>query len=106
MRRSEVSALCWADKSPTRPAATGCWSPSAGARRTKEGETKDVPFVKDGIARALRTLQTATTPEPEDRAVSLSPLTELTSRGASTSNVDARRELEDEPDGGALLDRG
>ena len=32
----------------------------------------DVRFVKDGVARALRTLRTATSPEPGDRVVPLS----------------------------------
>ena len=32
----------------------------------------DVRFVKDGVARAIRTLRTATTPEPGDRVMPLS----------------------------------
>ena len=76
----------------------------------------DVRFVKDGVARALRTLRAATTPEPGDRVVPLSAqmiglrftaaavtagvesrvtahsgrvglAAELTSRGASTTDV-------------------
>ena len=88
-------------------------------RRSKtnpEGETKDVRFVKGGVARAIRTLRAATRPEPADRVVPLSPqmvglrftaaaaaagverrmtahsgrvglASELTSRGASTTDV-------------------
>ena len=76
----------------------------------------DVRFVKDGMARAIRTLRTATTPEPGDRVMPLSAqmvglrftaaaqaagiesrvtahsgrvglASELTSRGASTTDV-------------------
>ena len=76
----------------------------------------DVRFVKDGVARALRTLRAATSPEPDDRVVPLSAqmitlrftaaaaaagvesrvtahsgrvglASELTSRGASTTDV-------------------
>ena len=44
-------------------------------RRSKtnpEGNVNDVRFVKDGVARALRTLRAATRPEPDDRVVPLS----------------------------------
>ena len=52
--------------------------PSARPRRRSKDEPGgrdegDVRFVKDGVARAIRTLQAATTPEPEDRVVPLSP---------------------------------
>ena len=82
----------------------------------QEGEVNDVRFVKDGVARALRTLRAATSPEPADRVVPLSAqmiglrftaaaqaagverrvtahsgrvglASELTSRGASTTDV-------------------
>ena len=39
------------------------------SKTNQEGEVKDVRFVKDGVARALRTLRAATTPEPGDRVV-------------------------------------
>ena len=45
------------------------------SKTNQEGETKDVRFVKDGIARAIRTLRDATNPEPGDRVVPLSPQT-------------------------------
>ena len=87
----------------------------------------NVRFVKDGVARALRTLRAATSPEPADRVVPLSAqmiglrftaaaqtagverrvtahsgrvglASELTSRGASTTDVI----LEARADGGRL----
>ena len=42
------------------------------SKTNQEGEVNDVRFVKDGVARALRTLRAATTPEPGDRVVPLS----------------------------------
>ena len=115
MRRSEVSALRWSDVVD----ATEGDSVLVTVRRSKtnqEGKTKDVRFVKDGVARAIRTLQALTNPEPGDRVVPLSPqmiglrftaaaeaagvesrvtahsgrvglASELTSRGASTTDV-------------------
>ena len=94
--------------------------PAAGAGGAfatgQEGEVNDVRFVKDGVARALRTLRAATSPEPGDSVVPLSAqmiwlrftaataatgvesrvtahsgrvglASELTSRGASTTDV-------------------
>ena len=92
--------------SPTRTPATGSSSPSARGKTNQEGEVKDVRFVKGGVA----------SPAPEDRVVRLSPqmggaaglqrrpgggveawvtaplgpsglASELTSRGASTTDV-------------------
>ena len=115
MRRSEVSALRWADVAD----ATDGEGILVTVRRSKtnhEGEGNDVRFVTDGVARALRTLRAATSPVPGDRVVPLtaqriglrftasartagieSRLTahsgrvglasELTSRGASTTDV-------------------
>lgn len=34
----------------------------------QEGEVNDVRFVKDGVARTVRTLRVAANPEPTDRA--------------------------------------
>ena len=85
-------------------------------KTNQEGEVNDVRFVKDGVARAIRTLRAAASPEPGDRVVPLSPqmvglrftdagraagvesrvtahsgrvglASELTSRGASTTDV-------------------
>ena len=115
MRRSEVSALRWTDVADS----TDGDSMLVTVRRSKtnqEGEVNDVRFVKDGVARALRALRAATSPEPGDRVVPLSAqmiglrftaaagsagvesrvtahsgrvglASELTSRGASTTDV-------------------
>ena len=53
--------------------ATGSSSPSAAARPTRRVRRRDVRFVKDGVARALRTLRAAAGPVPEDQVVPLSP---------------------------------
>ena len=37
------------------------------SKTNQEGEVNDVRFVKDGVARALRTLRAATSPEPAGR---------------------------------------
>ena len=95
---------------------------------------RDVRFVKAGVARALRTLRAAASPAPDDRScrsrrkwwgcgLRRRPGPPASSRGGDRplgpgrSGVgahepgrvddrrDARRELEDEPDGGALLGR-
>ena len=85
------------------------------SKTNQEGETTDVRFVKGGVARAIRTLRAAENPATEDRVVPLSPkmvglrfqaaaraagveqvtahsgrvglASELTSRGASTTDV-------------------
>ena len=57
-----------------------CWADVVGStdsdgmlvtvRRSKtnpEGEVNDVRFVKDGVARGIRALRAATSPEPDDR---------------------------------------
>ena len=65
MRRSEVSALRWVDVAD----ATDGDEVLVTVRRSKtnqEGDVNDVRFVKDGVARTLRTLRTVTSPEPGD----------------------------------------
>ena len=94
---------------------------------------RGVRFVKGGVARAIRTLRAAANPAPAARVVPLSPkmvgaavpgggegrrhravtahsgrvglASELTSRGASTTDVMLAGNWKDEPDGGALLGR-
>ena len=115
MRRSEVSARRWLDVVD----ATDGDGVLVTVRRSKtnpDGETNDVRFVKDSVARAIRTLRAFTNPEPAGRVVPLSPqmiglrftaaalvagvesrvtahsgrvglASELTSRGASTTDV-------------------
>ena len=72
MRRSEVSALRWSDVVDATE-GDGVLVTVRRSKTNQEGETKDVRFVKDGVARAIRTLQALTNPEPGDRVVPLSP---------------------------------
>ena len=71
MRRSEVSALRWADVAD----AEGEGVLVTVRKTNQKGEVSDVRFVKDGIARAIQTLRTTARPAPEDRVVPLSPQT-------------------------------
>ena len=112
MRRSEVSALRSAD---VDDAADGDGVLVRRGKTNQEGETRDVRFVKGGVGRAIRTLRAAANPATDDRVVPLSPkmvglrfqaaaraaggedvtahsgrvglASELTSRGASTTDV-------------------
>ena len=114
MRRSEVSALHWADVADAAD-GDGVLVTVRRSKTNQEGETTDVRFVKGGVARAIRTLRAAASPASEDRVVPLSPkmvglrfqaaarvagvervtahsgrvglASELTSRGASTTDV-------------------
>ena len=115
MRRSEVSALRWSDAVDATD-GDGVLVRVRISKTNQEGEVNDVRFVKDGVARAIRTLRAATSPEPADRVVPLSAqmiglrftaaaqavgverrvtahsgrvglASELTSRGASTTDV-------------------
>ena len=114
MRRSEVSALRWADIDDAAD-GDGVLVTVRRGKTNQEGETRDVRFVKGGVARAIETLRAAASPAPEDRVVPLSPkmvglrfqaaaraagvervtahsgrvglASELTSRGASTTDV-------------------
>ena len=72
MRRGEVSALRWADIVDSTD-GDGMLVTVRRSKTNQEGEVNDVRFVKDGVARALRTLRAATSPEPADRVVPLSP---------------------------------
>ena len=115
MRRSEVSALRWADVADAAD-GDGLLVTVRRSKTNQEGDVNDVRFVKGGVARAIRTLRAATSPEPAERVVPLSPqmvglrftaaaaaagverrmtahsgrvglASELTSRGASTTDV-------------------
>ena len=67
----EVSALRWADVADSA-AGDGMLLTVRRSKTNPDGEVKDVRFVKDGVARALRLLRAATSPEPGDRVVPLS----------------------------------
>ena len=71
MRRSEVSAPGWADVVDSTD-GDGMLVTVRRSKTNQEGDVNDVRFVKDGVARAIRTLQAATGPEPGDRVVPLS----------------------------------
>ena len=114
MRRSEVAALRWADVDDAAD-VDGVLVTVRRGKTNQEGETRDVRFVKGGVAGAVRTLRAAASPAAEDRVVPLSPkmvglrfqaaaraagvehvtahsgrvglASELTSRGASTTDV-------------------
>ena len=114
MRRSEVSALRWADVAAAAD-GDGVLVTVRRSKTNQEGETTDVRFVKGGVARAIRTLRAAASPASADRVAPLSPkmvglrfqaaaraggvghvtahsgrvglASELTSRGASTTDV-------------------
>ena len=115
MRRSEVSVLRWADVADSTD-GDGMLVTVRRSKTNQEGEARDVRFVKAPVARALRTLRAAASPEPGERVVPLSPqmiglrftaaaraagvdrrvtahsgrvglASELTSRGASTTDV-------------------
>ena len=72
MRRSEVSALRWADVAASA-AGDGMLVTVRRGKTNPAGETKDVRFVKDDVARALQTLRSASSPSPGDPVVPLSP---------------------------------
>ena len=134
MRRSEVSALRWADVVDSTD-GDGVLVTVRRSKTNQEGEVNDVRFVKDGVARALRMLRAAMSPEPSDRVVPLSAqmiglrftaaalvagvesrvtahsgrvglASELTSRGASTTDVMLAGNWKTSLHGGALLRRG
>ncbi len=90
MRRSEVSALRWADVADS-PAGDGILVTVRRSKTNQEGETKDVRFVKDGVARALRTLQADTSPEPDDPVVPLPQMVGLRfTAAAAAAGVESR----------------
>ena len=115
MRRSEVAARRWSDVVNATD-GDGVLVRVRISKTNQEGEVNDVRFVKDGVARAIRTLRATTSPEPAERVVPLSAqmiglrftaaaqaagverrvtvhsgrvglASELTSRGASTTDV-------------------
>ena len=115
LRRSEVSALRWADVEDAGD-ADGILVTVRRSKTNQVGETSDVRYLKNGPARAVRALRAAAAPAPEGRVVPLSPkmiglrftaaaeaagierrvtahsgrvglASELTSRGASTTDV-------------------
>ena len=114
LRRSEVSALEWRDVSDARD-GDGVLLTVRTSKTNQEGDAADVRYLKNGAAKAIRTLRAADA-APTDRVIGLSPLqiqrrftaaaraagiearvtahsgrvglaSELTARGASTTEV-------------------
>ena len=116
LRRAEVSALEWRDVSDASD-SDGVLVTVRVSKTNQEGDTGDVRFLKNGVAKAIRALRTdRPDAAPTDRVVGLSPLqiqrrftdaaraagiearvtahsgrvglaSELTARGASTTEV-------------------
>ena len=113
LRRSEVSALRWADVEDAGD-GDGILVTVRRSKTNQAGETNDVRYLKNGPARAVHALPAAAAPSPEGRVAPLSPQTvglrftaaagglerrvtahsgrvglasELTRRGASTTAV-------------------
>ena len=114
LRRSEVSALEWRDVSDASD-GDGVLLTVRTSKTNQEGDSADVRYLKNGAAKAIRTLRAAAA-APTDRVIGLSPLqiqrrftaaaraagiearvtahsgrvglaSELTARGASTTEV-------------------
>ena len=114
LRRSEVAALRWADVTDASD-GDGVLLTVRTSKTNQEGDAADVRYLKNGAAKAIRTLRAADA-APTDRVVGLSPLqiqrrftaaaraagiearvtahsgrvglaSELTARGASTTEV-------------------
>ena len=126
LRRSEVSALEWRDVSDARD-SDGVLLTVRTSKTNQEGDAADVRYLKNGAAKAIRTLRAADADAaPTDRVIGLSPLqiqrrftaaaraagiearvtahsgrvglaAELTARGASTTEVMRGRQLENRP---------
>ena len=116
LRRSEVSALEWRDVSDARD-GDGMLIAVRQSKTNQEADAGDVRYLKNGAAKAIRTLRTDRPDAlPTDRVIGLSPLqvqrrftaaaraagiearvtahsgrvglaSELTARGASTTEV-------------------
>ena len=116
LRRSEVAALRWADVTDASD-GDGVLLTVRTSKTNQEGDAADVRYLKNGAAKAIRTLRAADADAaPTDRVIGLSPLqiqrrftaaaraagiearvtahsgrvglaSELTARGASTTEV-------------------
>ena len=72
LRRSEVSALRWADVEDAGD-GDGILVTVRSGKTNQDGETNDVRYLKNGAARAVRALRAAVAPAPAGRVVPLSP---------------------------------
>ena len=74
LRRSEVSALRWADVEDAGGGdGDGILVTVRRSKTNQVGETSDVRYLKNGPARAVRALRAVAAPAPEGRVVPLSP---------------------------------
>ena len=75
LRRSEVSALEWRDVSDARD-GDGVLLTVRTSKTNQEGDAADVRYLKNGAAKAIRTLRAAAAAAaaPTDRVIGLSPL--------------------------------
>ena len=71
LRRSEVATLRWADVADAGD-ADGILVTVRRSKTNQDGETNDVRYLKDGAARAVRSLRSAAAPAPAGRVVPLS----------------------------------
>ena len=90
LRRSEVAALRWAD---VTDASDGVLLTVRTSKTNQEGDAADVRYLKNGGAKAIRTVR-ADRPDaaPTDRVVGLSPL-QIQRRftaAASAAGIEAR----------------
>ena len=72
LRRSEVSALRWAEVEDAGD-GDGILVTVRRSKTNQTGETNDLRCLKNGPARAVRALRPATAPAPTSRVVPLSP---------------------------------
>ena len=73
LRRSEVSALEWRDVSDARD-GDGVLLTVRTSKTNQEGDAADVRYLKNGAAKAIRTLRAAADAAPTNRVIGLSPL--------------------------------
>ena len=72
LRRSEVAAVRWADVTDARD-GDGVLLTVRTSKTNQEGDAADVRYLKNGAAKAIRTLRAADA-APTDRVIGLSPL--------------------------------
>ena len=72
LRRSEVAALRWADVTDASD-GDGVLLTVRTSKTNQEGDAADVRYLKNGAAKAIRTLRAADA-APTDRVIGLSPL--------------------------------
>ena len=89
LRRSEVAAVRWADVTDARD-GDGVLLTVRTSKTNQEGDAADVRYLKNGGAKAIRTVR-ADRPDaaPTDRVVGLSPL-QIQRRFTAAARIEAR----------------